>query len=113
MSLHATIDWAVSEAVGEVTLAGWAFNGATEGQHPFSLRVYYTDAGQVHEAHIVRRYSGLRRDDVSAAFTQYGAVNRYTGFQVVAQVPSGERTINLEWADSMGATYSSVTVMVQ
>lgn len=113
MNLHANIDWAVSYAPGEVIISGWAFNGATEGQHPFGLRVYYTANGQLLEAPVTVRYSGLRREDVAAAFPQYGQVNKFTGFTVVASVPSGDRTINLEWSDSLGAVYSSTVVVVQ
>lgn len=112
--LHANIDWARSDAPGQVTLAGWAFNGDTEGQHPFSVRIYYVaDTGQAREGTVTVRHSGIRRDDVPAAFGQYPRLNRFTGFELVALVPSGYRKIDLEWADSRGAVYVSTTVTVR
>ncbi|MEO8520054.1 MAG: hypothetical protein ABI603_01750 [Acidobacteriota bacterium] len=112
--VRAAIDWAVSDGPGRVVIAGWAFNCATEGQQPFSARVYYTAGGTTTVATLALRYSGLFRPDVASAFGDCGALNRYTGYQlVVTGLPVGPATVWVEWADAQGVRYVSAQVTVQ
>jgi len=116
--IKSQIDWAISTEPGTAVIAGWAFNCTTQGQQPFSLRVFYLSQTYLSVygwAVIDSRQSALLRRDVAAAFTQCGGpLNPYTGFQVrVSGIPPGRYRLTLEWADSRTAHYLDVLVDIQ
>lgn len=106
-----TVDWA-SPSPGVVTIAGWAFNCALAGQHPWSVRVFYDG---INQADVHQRQSGLYRPDVAAAFNGgCGSMNPYVGFTLyVTGIPPGAHTVSVEWADSLGANYNSFEIVAQ
>ena len=115
-TIQAHVDWVTSDGPERVTLAGWAFSCATQGQQPYAVRLLYKgDDGNGAVATLKLRYNGLQRRDVAAAFPKCGGpLNPFTGYQLTfVGIPAGDRSMTLEWSDSRSVHNANFRVNVQ